>query len=61
MIKLMAAGILANMEGKLGIRAWRWWGDASAFTFSFFSSKKSLSLGYFSSRYDLAGPLSLDF
>ena len=20
----MAAGILANMEGKLGIRAWRW-------------------------------------
>ncbi|KNZ72033.1 hypothetical protein J132_05082 [Termitomyces sp. J132] len=22
---LMAAGILANMEGKRGIRAWRWW------------------------------------
>lgn len=24
-VQLMAAGILANMEGKRGIRAWRWY------------------------------------
>ena len=33
--QLMAAGILANMEGKRGIRAWRWWGDILALTLYF--------------------------
>jgi hypothetical protein len=45
----MAAGILANMEGVLGIHAWRWCVFFELLDFETYSS----SIGCFSSRYGI--------